>query len=150
MSNEYKHIVRLAGIDLDGGLKVIYALARIRGIGINTAMAALRILDIVLHKRIGFLNSTEIKKIESFLQSPESYNLPSWFVNRPKEPGTGRTHHLIGSDLVLAVKMDVDFMKKIKCWKGIRHSLGLKVRGQSTRTTGRTGVTVGVVRKPKG
>jgi small subunit ribosomal protein S13 len=150
MSNEYKHIVRLAGIDLDGSLKVVHALARIRGIGINTATAALRMLDIDLHKRIGFLNSAEIKKIESFLQSPESYNLPSWFVNRPKEPGTGHTRHLIGSDLVLAIKMDVDFMKKIKCWKGIRHSLGLKVRGQSTRTTGRTGVTVGVVKKPKG
>lgn len=150
MPNEYKHIVRLAGVDLDGSLKIIYALARIRGIGINTAMAALRILDIDPSKRIGFLNPIEIKKIESFIQSPESYNLPNWFVNRPKEPGTGHTHHLVGSDLVLAIKMDVDFMKKIKCWRGIRHSLGLKVRGQSTRTTGRTGITIGVVRKPKG
>ncbi|RLG48363.1 MAG: 30S ribosomal protein S13, partial [Thermoproteota archaeon] len=33
------------------------------------------------------------------------------------------------------------------CWKGIRHALGLKVRGQRTRTTGRRGRTVGYQRK---
>jgi len=38
-------------------------------------------------------------------------------------------------------------MKKIKCWRGIRHRLGLKVRGQRTKTTGRTGMTIGVRRK---
>ncbi|TLX95508.1 MAG: 30S ribosomal protein S13, partial [Thaumarchaeota archaeon] len=31
-----------------------------------------------------------------------------------------------------------------RSWKGIRHALGLKVRGQRTRTTGRKGRTVGV------
>ncbi|MCD6312817.1 MAG: 30S ribosomal protein S13, partial [Thaumarchaeota archaeon] len=31
--------------------------------------------------------------------------------------------------------------------RGIRHSLGLKVRGQRTRTTGRFGTTVGVSRR---
>ena len=34
-------------------------------------------------------------------------------------------------------------MKKIGCWKGIRHRLGLKVRGQRTVTTGRLGITIG-------
>ncbi|MEM1533417.1 MAG: 30S ribosomal protein S13, partial [Desulfurococcaceae archaeon] len=34
--------------------------------------------------------------------------------------------------------------KRIKSYRGIRHSLGLKVRGQRTRTTGRIGGTVGV------
>jgi len=43
----------------------------------------------------------------------------------------------------------VDRLKKIRCWRGIRHMLGLKVRGQRTRTTGRFGPTVGVKRKPK-
>ena len=57
--------------------------------------------------------------------------------------------HLIGSELILKVKADIELMKKIKCWKGIRHSLGLKVKGQRTRTTGRTGVTVGVTKGSK-
>ncbi|RLG67635.1 30S ribosomal protein S13, partial [archaeon] len=34
--------------------------------------------------------------------------------------------------------------------KGVRHALGLKVRGQRTRTTGRKGKTIGVVRKRRG
>ncbi|MEM2885380.1 MAG: 30S ribosomal protein S13, partial [Thermoproteota archaeon] len=32
-------------------------------------------------------------------------------------------------------------------WKGLRHSLGLKVRGQRTKTTGREGRTLGVSRR---
>ncbi|MEM0057037.1 MAG: 30S ribosomal protein S13, partial [Candidatus Geothermarchaeota archaeon] len=32
---------------------------------------------------------------------------------------------------------DIEFEKSIGSWKGIRHQLGLKVRGQRTRTTGR-------------
>jgi small subunit ribosomal protein S13 len=38
-------------------------------------------------------------------------------------------------------------MKNIKSWKGVRHSLGLKVRGQRTKCTGRTGRSVGVKKK---
>ena len=38
-------------------------------------------------------------------------------------------------------------MKKIGSWKGYRHSHGLKVRGQKTRTTGRTRKTLGVKKK---
>ena len=55
--------------------------------------------------------------------------------------------HLIGPDLTLSIKGDIDFMTDIKTWKGIRHSLGLKVRGQRTRTTGRKGRAVGVAKK---
>jgi small subunit ribosomal protein S13 len=42
------------------------------------------------------------------------------------------------------IKNDVDRMKKTHSTKGIRHHLGLRVRGQRTRTTGRGGKTVGV------
>ncbi|TMI37957.1 30S ribosomal protein S13, partial [Candidatus Bathyarchaeota archaeon] len=45
------------------------------------------------------------------------------------------------------IKSDVDLMKDIRSWKGVRHSLGLKVRGQRTRTTGRSGKAVGVKKK---
>jgi small subunit ribosomal protein S13 len=54
---------------------------------------------------------------------------------------------LIGPDATLGVKGDIDFMTDIRTWKGIRHSLGLKVRGQRTRTTGRKGRAVGVAKK---
>ncbi|MBP1357848.1 MAG: 30S ribosomal protein S13, partial [Sulfolobus sp.] len=54
--------------------------------------------------------------------------------------------HLISSDLLFYVRNDIEREKKIKSWRGVRHSLGLKVRGQRTRTTGRTGMTIGVKR----
>ncbi|MEM4165256.1 MAG: 30S ribosomal protein S13 [Nitrososphaerales archaeon] len=50
----------------------------------------------------------------------------------------------MGADLELAVKNDIEREKMVGSWRGIRHSLGLKVRGQRTRTTGRKGRTVGV------
>ncbi|MHA1596704.1 MAG: 30S ribosomal protein S13, partial [Candidatus Asgardarchaeia archaeon] len=57
--------------------------------------------------------------------------------------------HLLGSDLILRINMDIQREKKLRSWRGMRHALGLKVRGQKTRTTGRTGRTVGVRRKKK-
>ncbi len=38
-------------------------------------------------------------------------------------------------------------MKMIRCYRGIRHEQGQKVRGQRTRSNGRTGLTVGVTKK---
>ncbi|MCD6509461.1 MAG: 30S ribosomal protein S13 [Thermoprotei archaeon] len=150
MPEEFKYIVRIGGTDLDGKLNVVQALSHIRGIGWNTANAICRLLKINTKRRLGELGEAEIKRIDEMVRNLSSYNIPPWFLNRPKDPKTGKDLHLIGSDLVLAVRSDVELMKKIKCWKGIRHALGLKVRGQRTRTTGRTGITIGVRRKPRG
>ena len=60
---------------------------------------------------------------------------------------SGKMMHLIGSDLDFAHKNDIDRLRRIKSWRGTRHTLGLKVRGQHTRTTGRGGMAVGVSRK---
>ena len=54
---------------------------------------------------------------------------------------------MLGSDWIVMVREDVDLMKRIRSYKGIRHELGYKVRGQRTRSTGRKGVVVGVARK---
>ncbi len=148
MSEEFKHVVRIGDTDLQGTLKVVQALSHIRGIGWNTAVAICRILGIDTTKRLGELSEAEIKRIDEMVRKLHEY-VPPWFVNRPRDPRTGKDLHLIGSDLVLAVRSDVDLLKKIKCWRGIRHALGLKVRGQKTRTTGRTGITIGVRKKPK-
>ena len=64
-------------------------------------------------------------------------------LNRRRGPLTGEDKHLLTSDLELTQKMDIERMMRVKSWKGVRHSLGLKVRGQRTRTTGRTGGPIG-------
>jgi len=146
---EYRHIVRIAGTDVDGSLKLVYGLKKIKGVGIRFAQAVVNVLGLDPNMRIGYLDEETVKKIEDVLSKPLDYGIPSWFLNRQKDIETGKDMHLLGSDLVLAMKLDIQRMKRIKCWKGVRHALGLKVRGQKTRTTGRTGRTVGVVRRKR-
>lgn len=142
--SEFKHIIRVSGTDLDGTRKLVPALTKIKGIGISLAEAIVKATGLDPNTRIGFLTEGDVKKIEDALKDPTKYGIPNWLVNRPKDFETGKSRHLIGPDLILRVKSDVDFMQKIRSWKGIRHSLGLKVRGQRTRTTGRFGKAVGV------
>ncbi|WP_054857566.1 30S ribosomal protein S13 [Vulcanisaeta sp. JCM 16159] len=145
MSQEVRQIVRIGDTDLDGFKPVAYALTRIRGIGIPTAYAICRYLGINPSIRLGQLDDETIRKLDWAVRNLHQF-APGWFVNRPKDPETGRNIHLLGADLVLAAKRDIDLMKKLRSWKGIRHNLGLKVRGQRTRTTGRLGLTVGVAK----
>jgi len=68
-------------------------------------------------------------------------------VNRPHDWETGADMHLYGSDIELRLRDDINRMKMIRCYRGIRHEQGQKVRGQRTRSNGRTGLTVGVIKK---
>jgi len=145
---EFKYIVRVADRDLPGDKNIVYALALIKGIGVNTAYAVCRKLGIDTKRKLGSLTEEEIAKLDAAVRELHKLGLPSWLFNRCRDPILGIDRHLIGSELVLTVKSDIDRLKEIKCWRGIRHMLGLKVRGQRTRTTGRTGMTVGV-KKPK-
>ncbi|MEM0042409.1 MAG: 30S ribosomal protein S13 [Thermofilaceae archaeon] len=145
---EFKYIVRIADKDLPGDKNIVYALSLIKGIGVNAAYALCRKLGIDTGRKLGSLTEEEISKVDEAVRELHKLGLPSWLYNRRRDPRLGIDRHLIGADLVLTVKSDIDLMKEIKCWRGIRHMLGLKVRGQRTRTTGRTGITVGV-KKPK-
>ena len=149
MSTEYKHIVRIADSDLDGSMKAAYALTKIKGVGITLAHAILRTIGVNPEKRLGFLTEEEIKRINEAVKNPSKFKVPKYLLNRQRDPETGEDLHLIGADLTLTIRSDIERMKAIKCWKGVRHALGLKVRGQKTRTTGRKGMTVGVRRRRK-
>ncbi|AET31941.1 30S ribosomal protein S13P [Pyrobaculum ferrireducens] len=139
-------IVRIGDTDLNGGNEVAYSLAKIKGIGIATAYAICWKLGIDPHAILGALPEEQINKLDWAVRNLHEL-APAWFLNRRKDPETGRDIHLIGSELVLAAKRDVDLAKKLKSWRGVRHSLGLKVRGQRTVTTGRFGATAGVTKK---
>lgn len=146
----FKYIVRVAGTDIDGKLKVAYGLAKIKGVGVNLAYAVCRMIGVDPEKRIGFLTDAEIKKIEHAISAPGDVGVPSWALNRRKDYETGADRHLVGADLIFVVKQDIEREKRIKSWRGIRHALGLKVRGQRTHTTGRLGMTIGVKKRKKG
>ncbi|BBG24637.1 30S ribosomal protein S13 [Sulfuracidifex tepidarius] len=147
MSQQFKYVVRMFGQDIDGTMKLPYGLAMVKGIGYNTARAIIRNLGFDPHLRLGELSDSDLKKIEEQLESKVIKGLPVWMYNRRKDYESGNDLHLVTSDLIFYARNDIEKEKKIKSWRGVRHSLGLKVRGQRTRTTGRSGYTIGVTRK---
>jgi small subunit ribosomal protein S13 len=144
MSKEFRHITRIAETDLNGTLKVAHAISKIKGIGISMANAIARKSGVNPETRLGFLSEHDLEKLEDIIKNPTKYGFPEWLFNRQKDLETGKNLHLTGSDLVLQIKTDIDLMKATKSWKGYRHSYGLKVRGQRTKTTGRKGKAIGV------
>ncbi len=141
---EFKYIVRLGGRDLSGKKKIILALSDVKGIGFTTASALLNKLNVDPNVRLGSLSESDLNRVDDYIRNLQSKIELPYLLNRRKDPLSGSNLHLIGSDLDFTIKEDIRREKDMMSWKGIRHSLGLKVRGQRTRTTGRKGMTVGV------
>ena len=147
MSKEFQHIIRFAGSDIQGTQPVTYALTNVKGVGIKLAQVIVDKAGINPETRMGYLSTSDVEKIEDIITDPQKYGIPTWLLNRQKDMETGKDLHLLGSDLDFKIKTDVDEMKKIRSWRGFRHSYGLKVRGQRTKSTGREGKAMGVKRK---
>jgi small subunit ribosomal protein S13 len=141
-----KYIVRIANTDLDGTQTVEFALTGIKGIGVRISKILSRKADVDPHATMGYLLPEQVDRLRNVIENFEQ-NVPTWMLNRRKDVYTGENRHLIGVDLTLGVNEDINLMKKMRSYKGIRHERGQKVRGQRTKSTGRTGATVGVVRK---
>jgi small subunit ribosomal protein S13 len=146
MSREFNYIVRLHGTNIDGTKMVPYALTEVKGVGIRLARAIVKQLELDATERLGSLSDADVKKLQEAIDTPDTVGLPNWMLNRQKDPMTGEHLHLLTSDLDLRLKDDIDLMKDTRSWKGDRHARGLKVRGQHTKTTGRSGRSVGVSR----
>jgi small subunit ribosomal protein S13 len=144
---EYRYIVRLADKDIDGQENLLQGFTRVSGVGIRMSRTILKHLGLDPFSRLGYLSDEDVARMEEALKDPVKAGLPKWYVNRPRDRTSGRYLHLTGADLQFAHRNDIDRLRRIRSWKGIRHTLGLKVRGQHTRTTGRAGMAVGVSRK---
>ncbi len=131
---ELKHLVRIANTDLDGKKTIGYALNKIKGVGIPFAHAVCRIANVNINKKAGALSDAETKKIEDIVRNPIKSGIPSWMINRRYDSETGTDKHLLLGDLQYQIENDIKMMKKIKCYKGVRHILGQPVRGQRTRS----------------
>jgi small subunit ribosomal protein S13 len=143
-AQDYRHIVRIVGKDIPGDKKLSVGLAQIKGIGYNFANAIIGALNLNPNSNIGFLTESQVEVIEKALKDPTSVNFPAWIYNRRKDVESGNSFHLITSDVAFTVRNDIEREKQVNSWRGFRHTFGLKVRGQRTRTTGRKGASVGV------
>lgn len=144
-------IVRIAGKDINGALPIGRALVEVKGINISMANAfSYAIEDKLNIKRdinIGSLDDKQINDIEELIKNPESCGIPTFMLNMQKDFDTGKNIHNIGNDLVFSTRQYITRDINLRTWRGYRHQYGQKVRGQHTRSTGRTGITVGVTKK---
>ncbi len=149
MTDNFRHIVRVAGVDLDGNRQLRWALTGIKGIGTNFAAMVLRVAGMDPYMKAGYLSGEQVKKIEEILEDPVAYGIPGWTVNRPRDYGSGKDRHLLTAKLVMAWREDINRLRRIRVYRGIRLERGLPVRGQRTRSNFRHGATLGVSRRKK-
>ena len=143
---EIKYFVRVRNTDLDGTKSVYIALTGIKGIGLHTSRTITALADVDPRAVLGRLDDESVARIGAAVET-YTESVPDWMVNRQKDVYTGEVRHLLGTDLTMANDDDVNRLRKMRSYRGIRHETGQKVRGQRTKSTGRTGTTVGVKRK---
>ncbi len=142
-----QNVVRLAQTDLDGDKVLGEALRSIKGISHRLAKNICRISSLDSNRVLSELSDEEKSNLEEVIENPKEHGIPTWMLNRRNDPREGSDLHLTGSKLDFAQMEDINRLKKIKAYKGVRHTKGLPVRGQKTRTSFRGGKSVGVSRK---
>lgn len=110
-------VVRIAGIELPKNKQIGTALTYVKGVGQALSKKILSLAKVDEAKRTEKLTDEEIKRIRAEVES-------------------GR-YHLEG-DLRQKQATDIRLLREIRCYRGVRHMLGLPVRGQQTRTNCRT------------
>eukprot|EP00004_Rigifila_ramosa_P003730 TRINITY_DN1397_c0_g1_i1.p1 TRINITY_DN1397_c0_g1~~TRINITY_DN1397_c0_g1_i1.p1 ORF type:complete len:164 (+),score=48.04 TRINITY_DN1397_c0_g1_i1:30-494(+) len=150
LEDTFQHILRVLNTNIDGRQKAMFALTNIKGVGRRFANLVCKKAEIDTNKRAGELSNDEIERMVSIIQNPRQFKIPDWFLNRQKDIRDGKYSQVFANNLDNKLREDFERLRKIKVHRGVRHSLGLRVRGQHTKTTGRRGRTVGVSKKKGG
>ncbi len=121
-------MARIAGIDLNDNWRIDYALTHIKGIGWSRSEKILNEIKIKPETRVSNLSAEDLSLINSQLEGI-----------------------LVEGDLIRKVRENIQRLKAIHAYRGIRHNRGLPVRGQRTKSNARTKRgkrrTVGAFRK---
>jgi len=143
---DFKYIVRISNTDIDGEKNVVYGLSSIKGIGVHMATLIADKTGIARNFKIGDLKDDQIEKLQHTIDNVID-NAPGWMLNHRKYYETGEDIHLISSEIDMHLRDEINIMKKIRSYRGIRHERGLPVRGQRTRANNRRGLALGVSKK---
>src|SRR3990170_8148672 len=108
-------MARISGVGLQDNWKIGFALTKIKGLGWSLSKKVLQNLKIEVNKKVKDLPSEEVSNIASEIEK---------FV--------------IEGDLIRQVKANIQRLKTIGSYRGIRHTRGLPTRGQKTRRNART------------
>lgn len=109
-------MARVAGVDLPKSKRLEVALTYIFGIGATRAKVILDKTGIDPNIRVKELTDEQAKKLRECID----------------------THFKVEGDLRKEISMDVKRLIDIGCYRGLRHRMGLPVRGQRTKTNART------------
>lgn len=109
-------MARIAGVDLPREKRIEIALTYIYGIGLSSARKILANTGVSPDTRVKDLTEEEIQKLQSEIER----------------------NYRVEGDLRREVASNITRLMDIGCYRGIRHKLGLPVRGQRTRTNART------------
>ncbi len=148
VDEDFKFMLRLANTDIDGNRTVQYGLCSIKGVNFRVATIIAQKADVPMDIKMGYLEDAQVDALKKAIEELHE-TIPVWMMNRQMDYDSGDDMHLLGTDLELTVEEDITRLKKTRCYKGVRHETGRKVRGQRTSSNGRKGSTMGVVRKKK-
>jgi small subunit ribosomal protein S13 len=107
---------RVAGVDIPGNKRVVVALTYIYGIGRSLAERILHQAGIDGNVRAHDLSEDELSRVASIIDK----------------------NYMVEGELRRLVSQNIARLREIGCYRGIRHRVGLPVRGQRTRTNART------------
>jgi len=140
---DIRYFVRIGQTDLDGTKSVERSLTDMNGIGRRAARIITEKAGIQRQAVFGKLEDDEIDRIVELVEGFAD-EVPDWMANHQNDFFSGETTHLVGTDVNEKRRHDINRMKQIESYKGVRHKRGQKVRGQRTKSTGRTEGTIGV------
>jgi len=109
-------MARIAGVDLPDRKRLEIALTYIFGIGKTRAKEIIEKTGVDGKKRVGELTPDELNKIRKFIEQ----------------------NYKVEGDLRREIAVNIKKLMDMGCYRGIRHRLGLPVRGQRTKTNART------------
>lgn len=109
-------MARIAGVDLPKNERVEIGLTRIFGIGRSLSRKILSETKVNPNTRVKDLKDEEIVKIRTAIERD----------------------YKVEGDLKREISSNIKRLIDIGCYRGLRHRLGLPVRGQRTRTNART------------
>lgn len=143
---DFRYLVRIHNTDLDGKKPFATALTYVPGVSHRMAAIVARETGIPTSQRIGKLTEEQINQVAETI-SALGETVPEWMLNRRKDVETGEDGHLVGTEIAIMLREDLNRLKKIRSWRGHRHERKLPTRGQRTKANGRFGPAVGVQRK---
>lgn len=143
---DFKYIVRMLNSDIDGEKKIIQGLTSVHGINHRISQIIVRKMGVDTSMLMGDLTDDQVKELINHIEEIPS-TLPVWLLNRQRDIESGEDTHAISTELEMTHREDTNLLRKMRSYRGIRHETGQKVRGQRSRSNGRSGATVGVSRK---